>query len=77
MKVFNKFFSDKHLAKSFPLSMAAKKVRVNGNLGMGNDFDPATWKLKVEKTPGDTLFLTLDDIKTLPKTNLFPDDNTL
>ena len=47
-----------------------RNVRVNGNLGMGNDFDPAGWKLRVIRNPGDTLFVTLDEIKALPKTEL-------
>jgi len=68
--VFNNFFSQNHLAKTFPVSAAVKKVRVNGNLGMGANFDPATWKLKIEKNSGDTLFVTLDEIKALPKTEL-------
>lgn len=67
---FSNFLSDGHLAKSYPLSAAVKKVRVNGNIGMNNDFDPAIWKLKVIRNPGDTLFLTMDDIKALPKTEI-------
>ena len=67
---FSKFFSNNHLAKTFPLSSAVKKVRVNGGEGMSADFDASTWKLKVAKTPGDTLFVTLDEIKALPKTEI-------
>jgi DMSO/TMAO reductase YedYZ molybdopterin-dependent catalytic subunit len=37
---------------------------------MGNDFDPATWKLIVIKSGGDTLAVTLDDIRKLPKTDI-------
>lgn len=71
--VFNNFLSNDHLAKTFPQSSAVKKVRVNGNVGMGNNFDPATWKLQVIKNPGDTLIVTLDEIKSLPKTDLIFD----
>ncbi len=67
---FSNFLSDNHLAKTFPLSAAVKHVRVNGDVGMSDDFDPATWKLQVIRNPGDTLFLTLDDIKALPKTDI-------
>lgn len=67
---FNRWLSDRHLAKSYPLSAAAKNVRVNGNLGLGNDFDPNTWQLYVIKAKGDTLALRLDDIKKLPKTEI-------
>jgi hypothetical protein len=69
-KIFNKTLSPDHLAKTYPVSEAAKRVRVNGNIGMGNDFDPAKWKLQVIKNNGDTLFFTLDDIKKLPKTEI-------
>lgn len=68
--IFSKIFSKKHLAKTYPVSQAAKNVRHNGNIGMGNDFDPATWKLYVIKTNGDTLALSLDDIKKLPKVDI-------
>jgi hypothetical protein len=68
--VFNKIFSKKHLAKSYPVSQAAKNVRHNGNIGMAKDFDPATWKLYVIKMNGDSLALTLDDIKKLPKVDI-------
>ncbi len=67
---FNKWLSDNHLSKEYPPAAAAKKVRVNGNLGLGNDFDPSTWQLYVVKAKGDTLALTLDEIKKLPKTEI-------
>ncbi|MDQ2863138.1 MAG: molybdopterin-dependent oxidoreductase [Bacteroidota bacterium] len=72
-KVFSGFLSDQHLAKSYPAYLAVKNVRVNGNVGMGNDFDASAWKLQVVRKPGDTLFLTLDDIKALPKTDIIFD----
>ncbi len=68
--LFSNFLSDEHLAKTYPKSAAVKNVRVNGNIGMGSDFDPSTWKLQLVRSPGDTLFLTLDDIKALPKTEI-------
>lgn len=69
-KIFNKNFSTRHLSKTYPKSAAAKRVRVNGDVGMGSGFDPQTWKLQVVKTGGDTMLLTLDDIKKLPKTEI-------
>lgn len=68
--IFSKFFSNDHLAKTFPLSQAVHHVRVNGSDGMNADFDAAAWKLKVVRNPGDTLFVTLDEIKALPKTEI-------
>jgi len=68
--VFNKIFSSHHMAKTYPASQAVKNVRHNGDVGMGNDFDPATWQLYVIKKNGDTLTVNLDDIKKLPKTDI-------
>ena len=50
--------------------MALKHVRVNGDIGLKSNLDTATWKLKLVRHPGDTLFITLNDIKALPKTEL-------
>ncbi len=65
--IFEEILSDEHLAKTYPKEMAAKKARVNGNVGMGDDFNPDTWKLKVVKANGDTLRTSLEEIKKLPK----------
>lgn len=72
-KIFNNFLSNDHLAKVFPISAAEHKVRVNGDAGMSEGFDPATWKLKVARHPGDTLQISLDEIKALPKTEIIFD----
>jgi DMSO/TMAO reductase YedYZ molybdopterin-dependent catalytic subunit len=68
--IFKKSLNNGHLAKTYPLSAAVKHPRVNGDIGMGDDFDPADWKLYVIKAAGDTLTLTLSDIKKLPKTEI-------
>ena len=70
---FSSFISDNHLAKPFSLKEAAPHVRRNGNVGMSDDFDSATWKLRVVKSAGDTLFIPIDEIKALPKTELIFD----
>ncbi|MDQ6755996.1 MAG: molybdopterin-dependent oxidoreductase [Bacteroidota bacterium] len=67
---FSNFFSNNHLAKTYPLSAAAHHVRVNGSDGMSEDFYVSKWKLKVAREPGDTLLVTLDEIKALPKTEI-------
>ena len=69
-RVFSKLYSKDHLTKTYPVSTAEKKVRVNGNDGMSAGFAPSLWKLKVARTPGDTLLVTLDEIKALPKTEI-------
>ena len=67
-EVYSGLYSTKHLIKEYPRTAAAKKARVNGNVGLDEDtFDAATWKLQIVKANGDTLFLTLDDIKKLQK----------
>ncbi len=69
-KVFSALVDDDHLAKTFPVSKAVSKVRVNGNAGMNADFDPLTWKLQLIRRPGDTLYISIDEIKALPKTDI-------
>lgn len=68
--IFASLYSTTNLTKSFPLNQAVKKVRVNGSYGLGNDFDTAAWRLKLVKVPGDTISISLDDIKKLPKTDV-------
>lgn len=69
-KIFSNILSDKHLAKKYSLAEAEKIVRVNGDLGLKTSFDSAGWRLHVIKKNGDTLSLTMDDIKKLPKTEI-------
>ncbi len=70
-KLFSKgIYATNHLTKTYPLSQAVKKPRVNGDVGMGDDFDPKTWKLKVVRKAGDTLYISMDEIKALPKTEI-------
>lgn len=66
-KIFKNLISNKHLAKTYPREKAAKKARVNGHIGLKSTLDSAGWRLRVAKLNGDTLFLSLDDIKKLPK----------
>jgi hypothetical protein len=71
--IFSFFFSNAHKAKSFPVSAAEKKVRVNGDYGMNDGFDPAAWKLQLVRKPGDTIYIGLEEIKSLPKTDIIFD----
>lgn len=70
---FSNFLSGDHLAKTFPKSAAVHHPRVNGEDGMSADFDTAAWKLHLVRKPGDTLMITLADIKALPKTEIIFD----
>ena len=69
-QIFSEAISPNHLAKTYPLSMAAKTVRVNGAVGLGDNFDAKAWKLHLIRAAGDTLLITLDDLKKLPKTEM-------
>lgn len=64
------FYSNNHLVKTYPKEMAAKQVRHNSDIGVGGKFDPADWKLQVTRAPGDILSIALDELKTLPKTEI-------
>ena len=68
-KLLSLFFSKKRETKSFKNSEALTNVRVNGDVGMKGILD-TSWRLKVARRPGDTLVLTLNDIKALPKTEI-------
>ncbi len=71
--LFRKVFSDKNLVKTYPKSAAARNVRVNGNVGLKQPVDTINWRLKVLKNNGDTLRITMADIRKLPKTELIFD----
>ena len=72
-KIFARGYENPSLAKEFPKSVAAKKVRVNGNYGLKSAIDLEKWKLKVVRyssfspSQTDTLMISLDEIKQLPK----------
>jgi len=68
-KVFSKTLSSNHFAKTYPVSEAVKQVRVNGDIGLKNALD-SNWKLHLVENTGDTVLITLADIKSLPKTDL-------
>lgn len=68
--VFANIFSANHLAKSYSKDLAAPKVRVNGDAGLSGSADTAVWKLQLIRNPGDTLLLSLDELRTLPKTEI-------
>lgn len=71
--VFTHIFSSKHLAKTYSKDLAAPKVRVNGDAGLNHDDDTTAWKLKLIRNPGDTLYISLNELKTLPKTEVIFD----
>ncbi len=72
---FRRAFSDNHLVKTYPKERAAKRVRVNSDIGIeaNKKFDPKTWALQVEKKGGEVLQITIDELKALPKTEIIYD----
>ncbi len=71
--MFSYFFSNQHLSKVYPKNLAVARPRVNGRIGLNDNFDPATWKLHLVRSTGDTLLITLAEIKALPKTEIIFD----
>lgn len=68
---FRKFYSNNHEVKTYPKSMAAKKVRVNSDIGIDDQgFKPESWKLAVVKSKGEILQVSMKEIKALPKTEI-------
>ena len=67
-------FDSSHLAKKYTEKDAAKNVRANGWIGMQRTLvDTSTWRLQVIRGVGDTLKISLDDIKKLPKEHVIFD----
>lgn len=56
--------------KTYPKAYAASRVRSNGYVGLSNANDTSNWVLNVVRHPGDTLHVTLDEIRRLPKTEI-------
>ncbi|MEO6001146.1 MAG: molybdopterin-dependent oxidoreductase [Chitinophagaceae bacterium] len=70
---FRKLFSHNHLVKTYPKSRAARNVRKNGDIGLKSSLDSTKWQLQVRKDSGESLNISLDELKSLPKTELIFD----
>jgi hypothetical protein len=68
--LFSNMFNDKNLSRVYAKKFAAARVRVNGDYGLRNTKDTANWTLQVIKKQGDTLKISLAEIKKMPKTNI-------
>jgi hypothetical protein len=68
--LFSHMFSNPNLSRVYAKKFAAARVRVNGDVGLEKNSDTANWKLNLVKRPGDTLIISLAEIKSLPKTNI-------
>ena len=69
-KIFQGIFNQNKLITEYDKTSAVKNVRVNGRLGLDTAFDTAAWKLQVIKANGDTLRISLDELKQMPKTEV-------
>ncbi len=69
----NFLFSKNHLSATYAKKYAAPRVRVNGDVGLKNNADTANWKLQLVRKPGDTLYISLAEIKSLPKSEIIFD----
>lgn len=70
-RVSQLFYRPSRLAPEFsPAAISAE--RTNGMAGLEGEVDPATWRLAVGGLAGraDDILLTLDDIKSLPRTEM-------
>ncbi|QNN40217.1 molybdopterin-dependent oxidoreductase [Pedobacter roseus] len=72
---FRNFFSNKHLVKTYPVDRAAKNPRINSLIGIEDDedFDIAAWKLQVKLNNQKNRYITIEEIKALPKTEIVYD----
>lgn len=68
--VSQNLYSPKRLAPEFSPDQITPE-RVNGMEGLGEGFDPATWRLTISglSVPG-VFTLTLDDLKRMPRTEM-------
>jgi hypothetical protein len=71
---FRRLFSNNHMVKTYPKSMAAKEVRVNSKIGLKESaFKEQDWILSVIKKTGETLTVEMNDLLKLPKTEIIFD----
>jgi len=61
-------FDNSHLAKTYPAS-AIGEIKVNGEFGMDEDLDPASWALEVTSfgATRPSAKLNMDDVRKLPR----------
>lgn len=70
-RVSQVLYSPARLAKEFS-GGDVTAARVNGDVGLGSDLDPAAWRLAVGGIGGSSedLILTIDDLKALARTDM-------
>jgi len=67
-KVAEAYFSDGHRSPEFSLSQVSANARKNGDVGLGEDFDPKDWTLNVQDSANaEPHQVTLAQIRELPR----------
>lgn len=61
------YFSDRHLAPRFDGSKADSKTRLNGDIGLGDGFDPGQWSLSLQDADRGGRQITMSQIRGLPR----------
>jgi Oxidoreductase molybdopterin binding domain len=61
------YFSDSHLAPAFDASKADPETRVNGDIGLGDGFNPGQWSLRLQDADGGARQITMSQIRELPR----------
>src|SRR5579871_7050543 len=63
-KIAETYFSQGHLSPAFSASQVDSPVRKNGEVGLGDNFDPQKWVLSVQESDSaDTCQVTLAQIQ--------------
>lgn len=61
------YFSNGHLAPVLAASKADPETRVNGDIGLGDGFDPLQWRLNLQEADGGGGQITMSQIRELPR----------
>ena len=72
-KIFTSLFSQTKKSKEFSIDEAQTRVRKNGLVGLEKNVDTGEYKVMIIRNEKDTLFISIDDIKKLPKTEVIFD----
>jgi hypothetical protein len=66
-KIAEAYFSDHHLSPTFAADRVDPKGRLNGDVGLGSAFDPASWVLNVKSAGGQHAQVDMAQIRQLPR----------
>jgi DMSO/TMAO reductase YedYZ molybdopterin-dependent catalytic subunit len=61
------YFSRSRLSPTFSASRITNPSRINGGIGLTQNYDPENWRLTIEGVAGAPVVLTLDDVRSFPR----------